>query len=155
MSEAQCRVGILLDGMGPMRQDLRRRSADATQTGSLSKTFAFAGPEDLFGCALCFPVGFLANSRGPRGICHNRSPGNLPIDIEPQEFARNPMRKHKAAPGCALRFPVGFLANSRGPRGICYNRSPGKVPINRKPQEFARNPMRKHKAHPGALCVFL
>ena len=107
------------------------------------------------GALLCFPVGFLANSRGPRGICYNRSPGNLPIDIEPQEFARNPMRKHKAHPVCALCFPIGFLANSRKPRGICYNGSPGNLLIDIELQEFASNPMRKHKARPGGLCVFL
>ena len=65
------------------------------------------------------------------------------IDIEPQEFARHPMRQHKAhpAPGCALCFSLGFLANSRGPRGICYKRSPGNLPTDIQPQESARNPM--------------
>ena len=56
------------------------------------------------GCVLCFSIGFLANSRGPRGICNNRCPGNLPIDIEPQEFARNPRRQHKAHPGALCVF---------------------------------------------------
>ena len=77
---------------------MRHRQARSVRLSRLPGLKIFPG-------ALCvFSIGFLASSRGPRGICYNRSPGNLPIDIEPQEFARKPMRKHKAHPGALCVF---------------------------------------------------